>query len=415
MAQQYTTTNQDENAVEMTGPMDIENNNTDGDTRENNTLLHEENDKDSACSCYKRWNNMQFILFTVLVVVFAIIIGAIFSNIDRMVKKDNDSKSTKSIKDYCEFGVYSPPENVTQPTPPEGWVFSYDPRDIFRGPGLWHNYFPQCGCNSHQSPRDINTLYSTINTPKQLCHDNNSLLQWKIDQNYTIAFNGTFEVFHNEHTIQMKNINYLNDSLVPIAMLNNLWQPVNSTLHSQFRLEQIHFHWGNKENGSPHTLNGRHYPLTIHFVHYSSDYNSLGEAWVDWMRLHNENKDRYILAVIGIFFEIDETNQNYNIAFDQLLSSEVLNSSNSEKGFVEKIDLNAFLPHDKQSYYYYPGSLTTPPCSPIVRWHLLSNPLKVNRNQIEKFRSIANETVTYNSRPIQINTNPVYACHSQFF
>eukprot|EP00483_Globobulimina_turgida_P002877 UN02882 len=136
---------------------------------------------------------------------------------------------------------------------------------------------------------------------------------------------------------------------------------------------------------------------------------------MDWESLYESGQDRYVLAVVGIFFEIDETNQSQNAAIDELLTSEVLNSPNSEQGFVEKINLEDFLPHDRESYYYYDGSLSTPPCVPIVRWHLLANPLKVNENQIEKFKSLANETVTYNSRSVQINTNPVYTCHASFF
>eukprot|EP01084_Bolivina_argentea_P310415 537157_1 len=402
--EQYTKTDQNEMAT-------VGSEDNDTDTHENNSLLPQ-HDQKRSCNCYKRWNSTQFTLYSVIIVLSSAVIVGILSNIDRIIQ--TDSSQSIDLSEYCVLGVFSPPSDYTPPTLPIDWIFSYQD-NIFNGPSVWHKYFPQCACESGQSPRNIDTTHSQLNTPQQFCSDNSSLLQWKIDSNYTIAYNGTFEVFHNEHTIQMKNINYLNDSLIPIGMLKNLWQPINSSLHSEFRLEQIHFHWGNNEHGSSHTINGKNYPLTIHFVHYSADYNSLDEAYMDWKSLYAANKDRYVLAVVGIFFEIDKTNSSQNDAIDQLLSSEVLNSPDSDHGFVERINLTDFLPHDIESYYYYQGSLSTPPCDPIVRMMILANPLKVNENQIEKFKSIANETVTYNSRPIQINTNPVYACHSQFF
>ena len=138
------------------------------------------------------------------------------------------------------------------------------------------------------------------------------------------------------------------------------------------------------------------------------------ESFVCWKYLHKNGKDRYVLAVIAIFFSVDEFNNTKNNAFDQLLSSEVLNSENSEIGYVEQINLNDLLPNDSESYYGYSGSLTTPPCDPVVRWHILSNPLPINKEQLEKFRSLAGEVVDYNWRPPQNNSNPVYACHANF-
>ena len=255
-----TTVTTDVNEQEMTQTIDSEkggDENTGDNPHENNALLHAGNDPNKRCGCYLGWNTKQFIFFCILIVIFSAILGAIFSNIDRMIDNDNKSSSDSEIKDYCIRGVYDPPSNITRPSPPEDWVWSYDPSNLLSGPSTWSTYHPQCACTTHQSPRNIDTVYSKISTPRILCDDDTHLLQWRIDDNYTTAYNGTFRVTHNEHTIQMENVNYLNDSLVPIAILDNLWQPTNSTLHSQFRLQQIHFHWGSPENGSPHTLNGQ--------------------------------------------------------------------------------------------------------------------------------------------------------------
>ena len=98
----------------------------------------------------------------------------------------------------------------------------------------------------------------------------------------------------------------------------------------EYKLLQFHFH-----APSEHTINGQHFPLEAHFVHKRSDND---------------------YAVIAIMFKEGKENA--------LLSS-YLDKFPTEKGEFrsdEQIDLLSLLPKNK-SYYHYPGSLTTPPCS----------------------------------------------------
>eukprot|EP01084_Bolivina_argentea_P276947 472659_1 len=368
---------------------------------ESQTLLDKQQQQIKSFQCHRNWTTVQFILFSIVIAVLA----AILSNVDRIVNRNNN----EIMHTYCYLGVYDGP-NISIP---DNWHWGYDKQN---GPLTWSKYYGQCGCDSSQSPIDIDRNYVLLSTPKQICNDENNL-QWIINDNYTQKYNGTFEVVHNGHTINMQSVNYKNNKQEPIAILKNLWQPINSSLHSEFILDNIHFHWGTNlinESGSSHTLYGYHYPLEAHFVHYSNDYNTINDAVNDWKYLHNVGKDRYVLAVVSVFFSVDIFNNESNPAFDQLLKSNVLNSTNSEIGYAEYIDLNDLLPHDSNSYYYYSGSLTTPPCDPVVRFHVLSNPLPINKNQLEKFRSLAGEVVDYNWRPPLNNSNPVYACHTNF-
>ncbi len=51
----------------------------------------------------------------------------------------------------------------------------------------------------------------------------------------------------------------------------------------------------------------------------------------------------------------------------------------------------------KLSYYRYPGSLTTPPCSETVEWLLLSNPITVAEADVAAFAKL----YPLNARPVQ--------------
>jgi carbonic anhydrase len=51
------------------------------------------------------------------------------------------------------------------------------------------------------------------------------------------------------------------------------------------------------------------------------------------------------------------------------------------------VALMSLLP-EEQTFYTYQGSLTTPPCSEIVRWLLLDTPVYLSEAQIESFAAI---------------------------
>jgi carbonic anhydrase len=51
----------------------------------------------------------------------------------------------------------------------------------------------------------------------------------------------------------------------------------------------------------------------------------------------------------------------------------------------------------KLSYYRYPGSLTTPPCSEVVEWLVLTNPVQVAAADVASFAKL----YPMNARPVQ--------------
>ena len=61
-----------------------------------------------------------------------------------------------------------------------------------------------------------------------------------------------------------------------------------------------------------------------------------------------------------------------------------------------QIDVVELLPSHR-SYYTFPGSLTTPPCSENVTWCVLKDPVAISVAEIERFSKL----YRHDARPIQ--------------
>ncbi|HIC08738.1 MAG TPA: carbonic anhydrase family protein [Aquificales bacterium] len=134
----------------------------------------------------------------------------------------------------------------------------------------------------------------------------------------------------------------------------------------KFYLRQFHFH-----TPSEHTINGKHYPMEVHFVH----------------------TDRYgNIAVVGVLFKVGKRNP----ALDRLIP--YMPYKVGEKNYLPLKFNPVYLFPQNRDYYRYSGSLTTPPCSEGVRWVVFKEVVEVSPEQLEAFeRAIGVE----NNRPVQ--------------
>lgn len=132
-----------------------------------------------------------------------------------------------------------------------------------------------------------------------------------------------------------------------------------------FKLIEFHFH-----QPSEHILNGKQYPLELHFVHV------------------NDNNDA---VALGVFFEEGAE----NAALKTLLPA-FKNSTDANKPV--EIQLN---PNDLQpaltAFYRYEGSLTTPPCREGLVWLIHDKPMTASKEQLDAFKL----QMLQNARPIQ--------------
>ena len=129
---------------------------------------------------------------------------------------------------------------------------------------------------------------------------------------------------------------------------------VDRTGNFTYSAAQCHFH-----APSEHAVGGLLYPLELHIVHVLTSSTSLTNL-------------RF--AVLGVLFQEGA----HNPALAQLLNA---NST--------VMDLGALFSgvKDLTGYYMYKGSLTTPPCTEAVNWHVYGTVLSASKEQLDFFRS----------------------------
>lgn len=134
-----------------------------------------------------------------------------------------------------------------------------------------------------------------------------------------------------------------------------------------YKLLQYHFH-----THSEHTVGGVAYPMEVHFVH--------------------KNETTGKLAVVGVFFKEGAENEFLKPFIEHLPATKDATFDDANLSF----NVSDCLPSNR-SYYTYGGSLTTPPCSEIVTWLVMQNPVEASHEQIEAFHSVEHD----NARPVQ--------------
>lgn len=234
--------------------------------------------------------------------------------------------------------LFSNIDSMSGQTKTTDWGYTSDV-----GPLHWgelSSEFATCQVGENQSPIDIGED-SKFNM-KKVAREEVIPLQF----NYQ---DSPLKIINNGHTIEAK---YEKGSSLRIG--NELYE-----------LQQVHFH-----SPSEHTIDSKSYPMEAHLVHKSQN----GK-----------------IAVVGVFMKMGKQNDFMQALWKNL-------PVDKREKTIHSISVNAtkLLPSD-HSYYYYLGSLTTPPCSEGVNWFVLENPIEVSAEQISKFIS----SYSWNSRPTQ--------------
>ncbi|KAJ8905554.1 hypothetical protein NDN08_002061 [Rhodosorus marinus] len=123
----------------------------------------------------------------------------------------------------------------------------------------------------------------------------------------------------------------------------------------KYRLAQYHMH-----ALSEHRIDGLAYPVEIHFVHVSSDGG---------------------LAVIGVLFKEDRA-KLVNPDIKAIFAKKSLASENGDESI--KIRVRSLIKGQKH-FYYYRGSLTTPPCTEGVKWFVGKYSVSIDKRSYDKY------------------------------
>jgi len=301
----------------------------------------------------------------------------------------------------------------------------------------WASSYSMCN-QPDQSPIDINTFTATTDT--SVCTKD---FNWDVDYTKT-----TFKLANNGHSLAIKPVESTINSILAeledtdgtkyqtlsyaenaIAKFPNLFAPDDSE-HDAFCLDSAHFHWGlGDDTGSEHKINGFQFPLELHFVHYSCAKASLGstlesfQTELDVLDRTIKGEDTHQLGVVGIMFDISaEDNPAFDAIFDAAHYANIKYPAGSDDASVviDNLDLSGLIPSDigTAGYYAYEGSLTTPPCTNIVRWHVMNARASISEAQMEKFRGLmmdsTNKTLAPNYREIMPSFSEVYACTGDY-
>lgn len=154
----------------------------------------------------------------------------------------------------------------------------------------------------------------------------------------------------------------------------------------QFILRNVHFHYP-----SEHLMNNLRYAMEIHFVHQAEFQKTRGHA---------------VVAVLVDSAEGVPPHPTLELLFAKM--GQLKTKGDKTEVEFSGQDLMALLP-SKQTYLYYVGSLTTPPCygnstlGDAQEWRVMIEPIMASPAQVEKFKA----TIQYDRTGAWVNARPL--------
>jgi len=145
-------------------------------------------------------------------------------------------------------------------------------------------------------------------------------------------------------------------------------------LGNDYELLQFHYH-----TPSEHLLDGVEYPLELHLVHRSL-------------------KNPADFAVIGFMFDISRDFSSPVLADLMTASQQMASTNTTSISWTIQLHNNLLPKNASAQYYNYLGSLTTPPCSEVVTWYVMTTPLHASSAQLSYFQNL----LGINARPVQL-------------
>ncbi|KAH6693906.1 carbonate dehydratase [Plectosphaerella plurivora] len=209
-------------------------------------------------------------------------------------------------------------------------------------------------------------------------------LEWgHLNESYRICATGTSQSpinirSHNMTTIAGSHLGFDLPNMPEGAEFENLGKTVEvnttGTLTRDgkaFKLAQFHFH-----TPGEHQIDSHYYPLEVHFVFQAEDKE---------------------IAVVGFLME-PGTEEEGSKLFKNVFQNLAQIPTRGLKTVTAALDFTELRDHLHRSHVFqYTGSLTVPPCSQNLLWHVVQEPLFID---LTSFRAVR-KTMGFNARYIQ--------------
>ncbi|XP_037072785.1 carbonic anhydrase 3-like [Pollicipes pollicipes] len=255
----------------------------------------------------------------------------------------------------------------------------------------WKDAFPMCG-GPMQSPISLKPNRLTLSrTPKLKFADG--------------LEDGEIEAVNTGREIKLKLRPRNRDE--PLVQLISFSKPMVGV----YTLAQMHFHWGPEPRspGSEHAISDKFTDAEAHFVFFNNRYGNFKEA----VR-HFDG-----LLVLGVMLHGSDDEQQF--MFPTLGMETQLDSiSVPGRRLIINSDLNSFrtlLRRAVSKFFSYHGSLTTPPCNPVVSWMVSAKTIPVSNAFLNNVRTKIYEDeskkglLVKNRRPVQPQLGRVVTQH----
>ena len=143
---------------------------------------------------------------------------------------------------------------------------------------------------------------------------------------------------------------------------------------------------GLSQSNSIVLFDGRSYQFLQAHFHDPSEHHIDGVSYAMEMHLVHKNSEGKLL-VIGVLAQEGEEHTELARAGDWVekqIGHRMLQAGEEVAGGYQ-LDLMKFLPENREHFYAYGGSLTTPPCTEGVQWIVFKDSIQVSKEQISRF------------------------------
>jgi len=205
-----------------------------------------------------------------------------------------------------------------------------------------------------------------------------------------------------QNTEYFDNIEVKNDGhSVKVSLFNRVKEAKprlsGGELIGNFTLDNMHFHWP-----SEHTIDGLRYSLEAHLVFYAEGYDNLQAAL----------EHPHAVTVVAILFSESDVRKHDNFRVIDEAVDKVSTKAGESTLSSAGITFANFFPEDKDTFFTYTGSLTTPGCTEKINWIIYKNPSSISHLDLKDLAHIyteEHELLQWNNRLLQdVNERPVY-------